>query len=186
MITEIEKQLRECFRTAEKDEKEGLKHKGLLARKFIKEEALGFIEKAKRELELCDFYKEKGLDYKLPEEWFYILYYCALAILCKFGVETRSQRYTALFLAYVKEKGLIDYDDELIERITVHKKKGEESDVDKREKARYSYEIKDEKIEEQYGKMMFLCKRAISQAEDIIYSNNGLELPKDLLKLDKE
>jgi hypothetical protein len=181
MTTEIEKQLRECFRIAEKDEKEGLKHKGLLARKFIKEEALGFIEKAKRELELCDFYKEKGLDYKLPEEWFYILYYCALVILSKFGVETRSQRYTALFLTYVKEKGLINYDDELIERITVHKKKGEESDVDKREKARYSYEIKDEKIEEQYEKMMLICKNAISQADEILYSNKEFKVPKELL-----
>ena len=137
----IEQELKECFKTAEKNEKAGIKHKGLLVRNFNQEEAKGYIEKAKRELELCSFYKEKGFDYKIPEEWYYILYYCALAILSKFGVESRSQKYTALFLKYIKEKGVIDYDNEFIEMIIVHVKKGEVSNVDKREEARYSHLI---------------------------------------------
>lgn len=181
MKTEIEKQLRECFKAAQKDEKEGIKHKGLFLKEPDKEEAKSYIEKAKRELSLCSFYKEKEFDYKLLEEWFYILYYCALAILSKFGVETRSQRYTTLFLKYVKDKELIEYDNEFIERIMVHKKKGEESDVDKREEARYSSEIKIEKIEEQYDSMTNLCKKAIFQAEEIVYSDKELKVPKELL-----
>lgn len=55
-----------------------------------------------------------------------------------FGVESRSQRCTALFLRYVKQKGLIAYDDEFIGRIQVYKDKEELSDVDAREKGRYS------------------------------------------------
>ncbi|MEK6927553.1 MAG: hypothetical protein AABX11_03910 [Nanoarchaeota archaeon] len=177
----IEQELKDCFRTAEKNEKAGTKHKGLLARSPNQEEAKGYIEKAKRELELCSLYKEKGFDYKLPEEWFYILYYCAIAILAKFGVESRSQRYTALFLKYVKEKGVIDYDNEFIAMIIVHVKKGEVSHVDKREEARYGHLIKIEGIEKEYEETTQLCKRAIFQAEEIVFSNKEFKVPDELL-----
>jgi len=179
---EIEDKIKECFRTAEISEKNGIKHKGLLARSPNQEEAKGYIEKAKKELELCAFYRDKGFDYKLPEEWFYILYYCAIAILAKFGVESRSQKYTALFLKYVKEKGIIEYEDEFIERITVHIKKGEESDVDKREEARYSHLIKMENVEKEYDPMTELCKKAISQCEEIVFSDKEFKLPKELFE----
>ena len=180
-IEEIAKKLRESFKTAEKDDKSGVKHKGLVFKGF-NDKAKGYIEKAKKELELCSFYKDKGFDYKIPEEWFYTLYYCALSILSKFGVESRSQRYTALFLRYVKEKGLIDYEDEFIRRITVYSKKGEESDVDRREEARYSSSIKIETVRERYEEITMLCKNAISQAEEIVYSDKKFEVPKELVR----
>ena len=180
-IEEIAKKLRESFKTAERDDKSGVKHKGLVFKGF-NDKAKGYIEKAKKELELCSFYKDKGFDYKIPEEWFYTLYYCALSILSKFGVESRSQRYTALFLRYVKEKGLIDYEDEFIRRITVYSKKGEESDVDRREEARYSSSIKIETVRERYEEITMLCKNAISQAEEIVYSDKKFEVPKELVR----
>ena len=103
-----------CFSLARKDEEKGKKHKGLL---FIgkddkKEEE--YVKKTKVNLSLCEIYKKQRMDYKIPEEWFYSQYYCALAILAKFGVESRSQKCTALFLRYVKDKGLIDYDGKFI------------------------------------------------------------------------
>ena len=100
----IKEPVHDCFMTAEKDEQKGRKHKGLLLTKPDQEEAKGFITKAKKNVELCQFYKEKGFEYKIPEEWFYTLYYCALAILCMFGVESRSQRCTGFFLRYMKDK----------------------------------------------------------------------------------
>src|SRR3989344_5598752 len=103
-------EVKECFVSALKDEKKGKKHKGLLVVKPSDAIAKEYIDKAKKNLELCYFYKEKGFDYKIPEEWFYALYYCALSLLSKFGVETRSQRCTAAFLRYAKDNGLIDYD----------------------------------------------------------------------------
>ena len=99
---EIEKQLKECFKVAKKQEEKGIKHKGLLIVQSDKEESKEYIEKAKQELKLCELYKNGGFDYKLPEEWFYTLYYCGLAILSKMGIESRSQKYTALLLEYLK------------------------------------------------------------------------------------
>lgn len=173
--------LRECFLYALKDEEKGKKHKGLLVVKPSVKEAEEYITKAKKNLELCKFYKENGFDYKIPEEWFYTLYYCALAILSKFGVESRSQRCTALFLRYVKEKGLIEYDDEFVKRIMVYREKEEKSDVDEREKSRYSSSIKIEEVIQNYDKMMDVCKDAISQCEDIVFSEAQINVPEELL-----
>ena len=112
--------VRECFVLALNEEAKGKKHKGLLIIGKNDNKAEEFIQKAKRNLLACEIYKQNDLDFKIPEEWFYTQYYCALAILAKFGIESRSQKCTALFLGYVKDKGLITYDDEFIDRITVY------------------------------------------------------------------
>jgi len=174
------KRVRDCFANALNDEKKGKKHKGLLVTKSDNKIAENYIKKAKLNLELCDFYKEKGFDYKIPEEWFYTLYYCALAILSKFGIESRNQKCTAYFLRYAKDNNLIDYDNEFIDRIMVYRGKEEKSDVDEREKARYSYSITSKEIESKYENMISICKRAISQAEEIVFSDKEFKVPREL------
>lgn len=177
----IESELKECFAQALKEEKKGMKHKGLLIIKPSTEKAKEYIEKAKESLSFCEFYKQKGADYKIPEEWFYTLYYCGLAVLSMFGIESRSQKYTALFLKYVQEKDLIEFDKEFIERIMVHKEKEKESDVDKREEARYSSWIKNKEVGIIYADMMNMCRKAIYQAENIIFSKKTFKVPKELV-----
>lgn len=178
----MNEKLLDCFKTALKEEQKGKKHKGLLIMQPSTEKAKDYLDKARDSLRFCDLYKKEGADYKIPEEWYYSLYYCALAILSKFGIETRSQRCTALFLKYVKKKGLINYDNEFIERITVYKEKDKKSNVDEREEARYSPKIKIKKVEEQYDETMKLCNEAISQTQDIVLSDKKLEIPEELTK----
>ncbi|MDO8460596.1 MAG: hypothetical protein Q7S74_05780 [Nanoarchaeota archaeon] len=173
---------KDCFKNAKKAEEKGLKHKGLIVMEPDDKKSEEYIKKAKMNLELCEIYKEKGIDYKIPEEWFYTMYYCALAILSKFGIESRSQRCTAAFLRYIKDEGIIDLDQNFIERITVHKEKSEESDVDKREEARYGSSIKSEEIESQYELMNDFCKRCINQTEEIVYSDRKFKIPEELLE----
>ncbi len=175
-----EKEVRDCFVSAAKDEKKGRKHKGLLITKPDDKTAKEYLTKAKVNLQLCDLYKEQGFDYKIPEEWFYTLYYCALAILAKFGIESRSQKCTASFLRYAKDNDLIYYDYEFIDRITVYRAKEEKSDVDERESARYSSSIKSKEIESKYNYMINVCKKAISQCEEIVFSNKEFKVPKEL------
>ncbi len=175
-------EVKECFKGAKKDDLKGMKHRGLLVTKPNQLLAEEYISKVKKNFDFCEVCKNYGMDFKLPEEWFYILYYCALAILSKSGVESRNQRCTAAFLGYIKEEGLIEYDSEFIERITVHREKEEKSDVDKREFARYSSQIRIPEIEQDYDKMMVVCKRAISQAEEIVFSNENFVIPKELIE----
>ena len=174
--------VKDCFVNAQKDEEKGKKHKGLLFVGEDNQKAEEYVQKAKTNLEICDLYKKQRLDYKIPEEWFYTMYYCALAILTKFGVESRSQKCTALFLRYVKDKGTINYDDAFIERITVYSDKEEISDVDEREKARYGSSVKSEEIMQKYNFMMDICRKCIDQCETIVFSEKKCEVPKELLK----
>ena len=104
-----------------------------------------------------------------------------MAILSKFGVETRSQRCTALFVKYAKENGLIEYDDEFIKKIMVFKEKENKTAVDEREEARYGSSIKIKEVEKQYDEMMALCRKAISQAQDIALSDKEFKVPEELL-----
>ena len=179
----MSKEIKDCFESARKDEEKGKKHKGLLIVESSLKKAEEYLDKARDSLKFCAIYRQAGADYKIPEEWYYSLYYCALAILCKFGVETRSQRCTALFLRYIKDKGLIDYDDEFIKRIMVYKEKDKKTAVDEREEARYGPKIKIEKVEERYDDTIKLCKEAISQAEVIVFSDKPLKIPNELLEL---
>lgn len=172
----------DCFSIAKQDEENGKKHKGLLLVGREDKTAEEYIQKAKINLGICDLLKKQRLDYKIPEEWFYTLYYCALAILSKFGVESRSQKCTALFLRYVKDDNLINYDDEFIDRIMVYKEKETETDVDEREKARYGSSVKSEEIMQKYEFMTDVCKRCISACEEIVFSEKKFEVPKELLK----
>src|SRR3989344_4716952 len=162
-------EVKDCFKNAIKDDEKGKKHKGLLIGEVNEKMAEGYLTKAKLNIQLSELYKKNGFDYMIPEAWFYTIYYCGLAILLKFGISSRSQRCTAIFLKYAKEKGLIEYEDEFIDRITVHKNKEEKSDVDKREEARYSPLIKIEDVPKEYDSMNNLCKRAIEQCEEIVY-----------------
>ena len=178
-----EKEVKDCFANAIKDENKGQKHKGLLINKPDDKTAKEYLSKAKINLQLCDLYKEQGFDYKIPEEWFYTLYYCALAILAKFGIESRSQKCTAAFLRCAKDNGLIDFDDDFIDRITVYRDKEEESDVDEREKARYSSSIRSKEIESKCKYMADICKNAISQCEEIVFSDKEFKVPRELYKI---
>jgi uncharacterized protein (UPF0332 family) len=148
----------------------GRKHKGLLQGSPDIDLARDYITKAHRNLALCSLYRDNGYEYKIPEEWFYTLYYCALAILARFGVNSRSQRCTALFLRYLKARGHIDYDDEFIDRITVHRDRDMLSDVDYREEARYGASTSSEDVIARYDYMTDLCKKAIDEAEEIVYA----------------
>ena len=65
--------------------------------------------------------------------------------------------------------------------MNIAKEKDKKSAVDEREEARYGPEIKIKKVEEKYEETMNLCRRAISQTEEIIYSNKKYEIPKELL-----
>ena len=81
-----------------------------------------------------------------------------------------------------RNKELINYNKEFIDRIVVYKEKERESDVDEREKARYGSWIKNDKVRERYNDMMNLCKQAITQAEEVIFSKEDFTIPKELLE----
>lgn len=172
----MSEEVKDCFSQALKDKNKRKKHKGLLIIKPEPKLAEEYILKAKKNIELCYLLKESGFDYKIPEEWFYTLYYCALSILAKLGVESRSQRCTAAFIRYAKEKGLVEFDQEFIDRITVYKEVDSVSDVDEREKARYGASIYNTQTSSRFNQMIGLCRKAIDQAENVVHSDIDISM----------
>jgi len=68
-----------------------------------------------------------------------------------------------------------------IGRIMVYKEKGDETDVDEREKARYGSSVYSEEIMQKYGFMMDVCRKCISQCEAIVFSGSKFTIPKELI-----
>lgn len=95
-------------------------------------------------------------------------------------MESRNQKCTALFIRYLNEQKLIEYDEDFIDRITVYSEKDKQSDVDLRQQARYGHFIKDEAIIERYDEMMKICKQCIAQAEEIINKPGKPRMPEEL------
>ena len=61
-------EVRDCFKSAAMDEKNGKKHKGLLVSKPDEKIAKEYLNKARTNLELCSTYKKGGFDYMIPEK----------------------------------------------------------------------------------------------------------------------
>ena len=62
----------------------------------------------------------------------------------------------------------------------VYRDKEKTSDVDEREKARYSPSIKNEEVRNEYEFMTNLCKKAISQCREIIFSDKEFKIPEEI------
>lgn len=67
---ELEKILKECFRTAERDEKKGKKHKGLLLTKLNDKAAEDYIQKAKWIWNCVHFTGKKDMTIKFQKNGF--------------------------------------------------------------------------------------------------------------------
>ena len=52
--------------------------------------------------------------------------------------------------------------------------------MDERETARYSSSITSKEVESKYNYMTDVCKKAISQAEEIVFSDKEFKVPKEL------
>ena len=65
----------------------------------------------------------------------------------------------------------------------MHRNKEEVSDVDRRESARYGANIKIPEVEQEYDKMMMLCRDAIAQCEEIVFSSDECEIPEEVRSL---
>jgi hypothetical protein len=175
------KKIRECFKNALKDDRAGKKHRGLLKTAPDMKTAKGYLEKAGVNLKACEYLRKERMDYKLPEEWYYTKYYCVLALLSAYWVESRNQKRTALFLTYLKEKGEIDIDQKDINSLTVHSQKGKTSDVDERQEARYGPSLRNEAVITDYDKRMKSCREFLDQVEEHIFSGERFAFPKEFL-----
>ncbi len=150
-MTHAENKLKWCLRKAEK---EGIKHRGIKQITPNLHKAYDHIKKAEHNLMVMEYLmREKFNDWAIPAA-FYSQYHCLLAILQKFGYESRNQECTFATTEYLIEQEKINLAKETLHKIfdfDIHEKLVDAADiVDLRERFQYGTEtmVQEQKIKE--------------------------------------
>jgi len=108
-----------CLRKAEKELKEGKKHRGLVKIEPDLEEARKHLAKAEHNFSAINCFDKEGFSDWSISAVFYCIYHCFLAIISKFGYESRNQECTfALIESFIEDKK-INLNREELEKVSL-------------------------------------------------------------------
>jgi len=155
---------------AKRELKESTFHRGLVKVEGDIALAGKHLIKAEHNLKAA-VYLEKGRfsDWSVSA-FFYCPYHCFLAILRRFGYESRNQECTLAVIDMLKEQGKINLHERFIDALKITKvEEMHESNIIKlREDFQYSTDL-DFKEKEEFKRLIELCKEAMNKTRDIIY-----------------
>lgn len=158
-----------CLNKAKRELEKGQKHRGLLRIKPDSLLAKDYLAKAEHNLEVFLYNKEKGYYDWTINIGFYVMYHCCLAIITKFGYESRNQECTlALIESLVEGKKIGEDFKKYIGSIKSNTKKEEEQILPMREKYQYTpvIDIDVQKVE----KLLGICQDMIKDTKGITLS----------------
>jgi len=153
-----------CLDKAKKELEKGEKHRGLIKIKPDEKLAMEYLAKAEHNLKVfLDNKKLGNYDWTI-NIGFYVMYHCCLAIITKFGYESRNQECTLALVESLAEDRKISEDFKTyIGSIRSNVKKEDEQILPMREKYQYTpvVEIDPQKVEELLG----LCQDMIKDTK---------------------
>lgn len=160
-----------CLNKAEKEMDKGEQHRGLVKVMPNQELAGEHLAKAEHNLEAFLHNKKGGFYDWTISIGFYVMYHCSLAIISKFGYESRNQECTiALMESLIENKNIDESFRKYIEAIkSADKQKKEEEQILKmREKYQYTpiIDIDIQKVDELLG----ICQDMVTDTKGIINS----------------
>ncbi len=169
-MSQSSKKVEWCLRKAKRELEEGNKHRGLVKRDANREEAEKHIFKAEHNLLAIEYFNLGGFSDWSMSAAFYCIYHCFLAIISKFGYESRNQECTIALLRYLKENQKIDLDDIFLQTLEEYDitDKQESSVIERREFYTYGTSISCNDKEE-IEKSIKLCKECIDKTKNIIF-----------------
>lgn len=158
-----------CLDKAKKELEESDLHRGLIKTQENIELAQKHITKAEHNLKAAIYFEKGGFSDWSVSAFFYSIYHCFLAILRKFGYESRNQECTMAVIDMLKEEGKIDIDEKFINTLKITKAEEiHESNIIKlREEFQYNTDL-NFKEKEEFNKLIELCKEAINKTREII------------------
>ena len=157
-----------CLKKAEKELKQGRKHRGLINIKPDIKKAKEHIIKAEHYLKATDYLKKGNFSDISTSTVFYSMYHCLLAIVAKFGYESGNQECTFALISTLIEEGKINFDQSLLDRISqLEIQEDTQTSVEIREQYQYgtSLSIKDDSL---YYKLFSLAQDVLSKTKIII------------------
>src|SRR3989344_296702 len=151
-----------CLRKAEKELKDSDKHRGMIKSKPDLRQAKECIEKAQHYIKATEYLKKGDYSDVSATTIFFSLYHSLLAIVAKFGYESRNQECTFALIYSLIEDGKINFDNETLARIASLEPKNEKkTSVEVRERFQYGTEFEME--EELYNDLLNLAKEILSK-----------------------
>lgn len=154
-----------CLNQAKKQLASGAKHRGLVRVKPDEALARGYVGKAEHNLEFFLLARKHSFYDWAINIGFYVTYHCCLAIITKFGYESRNQDCTLAAVESLVEEGKISQDfKRYVEAISPDL--GEEKVIPMREKYQYTpiIEIDKQKVEE----LLAICQDMIKDTKGIV------------------
>ncbi len=168
-MSHLENKLKWCFDKAKRELAEKNKHRGLVQIEPNLAEANKHIQKAEHNLNGAIYFWKGDYSDWSTSAFFYCLYHCFLAILAKFGYESRNQECTVALIKQLKFEGKIKIDDQIINSFNIEEidQQHENNIIQIRENFQYGTDtsVNDEKLK----KLKDLCMKAIEEARAEIY-----------------
>jgi len=156
-----------CLNKAKKELQEGKQHRGLVKVEVDLEKAREHLAKAEHNLKVTFYLQKGGFTDWCSSSLFYVIYHCFLAILVKYGYETRNQECTFALIASLIEDKKITLIQEDLEKVSMlNLKETQESPdtvVSIREDYQYSTKVSLENKE--YQELLQLAKRILDKTK---------------------
>lgn len=169
-MSHAENKVKWCLKKAEREIMDGKKHRGLVKKEGDIEEIRRYILKAEHNFLAISYFNKGGFSDWSMSAVFYCIYHCFLAIIKKFGYESRNQECTIALIKYLKESEKINLDDKFVEAFGVYdeKERQESSIIEKREFYTYGTTTTAED-REAIEKAIELCKECLDKTKQIVF-----------------
>ena len=155
---------------AKKELQTGKQHRGLVKVDADLENAREHLAKAEHNLKVTLYLQRGGFTDWCSSSLFYVIYHCFLAILAKFGYETRNQECTFSLIASLIEDKKIIINQEDLEKVSILNITGTqespETAVSIREDYQYSTKVSLENKE--YQELLQLAKRILDKTKETL------------------
>ena len=159
-----------CLSKAKKELQDGKQHRGLVRVDADFDKAREHLAKAEHNLKVTLHLQKGGFTDWCSSSLFYVIYHCFLAILAKFGYETRNQECTfALIASLIEDKKITTCQEDLEKVSTLYVTETQESPdtvVSIREDYQYSTKVSLENKE--YQELLQLAKRILDKTKETL------------------
>jgi len=162
--------VRWCLNKAKKELEESDLHRGLVKTEESTELAEKHISKAEHNMSAAIKFDETGFSDWSASAFFYTIYHCFLAILRKFGYESRNQECTLAAIEMLNEEGKTVIEEKFIDALKASKAEEmhESSIIKTREDFQYGIELEFSEREE-FSRMLEMCKDIIDKTKGIVH-----------------
>ncbi len=157
-----------CLNKAKRELEKGADHRGLVLRSPDNEGAQAHLDKANHYLKGTVYNKEGGFSDISASTAFYAMYHCLLAIVVKFGYESRNQECTFALIANLIEEKKISFDQKILDKIALFdvEKSAEGTSIKIREQYQYGTNTSmDNKV---YEELHSLAQEVIERTRETI------------------